>query len=130
MSRNRFWGTPIPMWISDDGQEVRIISSIKELEEATGVSPITDLHRDSIDHLTIPSKQGKGTLKRIDEVFDCWFESGSMPYAQVSRVPRAPPPSRRARRPSALCPMAPSAIRRARCMSGVDLPSSQSARRH
>ena len=83
VSRNRFWGTPIPMWASDDGQEVVIISSIAELEKATGVSPITDLHRDSIDHLTIPSKQGKGDLKRIDEVFDCWFESGSMPYAQV-----------------------------------------------
>lgn len=83
VSRNRFWGTPLPMWVSDDGEEMVIISSIKELEEATGVSPITDLHRDSIDHLTIPSKKGKGILKRVDEVFDCWFESGSMPYAQV-----------------------------------------------
>ena len=43
---------------------------------------ILDLHRDHIDHITIPSSQGKGTLKRIDEVFDCWFESGSMPYGQ------------------------------------------------
>jgi isoleucyl-tRNA synthetase len=72
------------MWMSDDGEEVVIISSVKELEERTGVSPITDLHRESIDHLTIPSAKGKGLLKRVDEVFDCWFESGSMPYAQVS----------------------------------------------
>ena len=83
VSRNRFWGTPIPMWVSDDGEEVVIISSIKELEERTGVSPITDLHRDTIDDLTIPSAKGKGVLRRVDEVFDCWFESGSMPYAQA-----------------------------------------------
>ena len=83
VSRNRFWGTPIPMWVSDDGEEVVIISSIKELEERTGVSPITDLHRDMIDDLTIPSAKGKGVLRRVDEVFDCWFESGSMPYAQA-----------------------------------------------
>ena len=44
---------------------------------------ITDLHRHFIDHLTIPSRQGKGVLRRVDEVFDCWFESGSMPYAQL-----------------------------------------------
>jgi len=44
---------------------------------------ITDLHRESIDHITIPSKKGKGQLRRIEEVFDCWFESGSMPYGQV-----------------------------------------------
>lgn len=83
VSRNRFWGTPIPMWVSDDGQEMVIISSIAELEAATGHTGITDLHRDSIDHMTIPSKEGRGDLKRVDEVFDCWFESGSMPYAQV-----------------------------------------------
>jgi isoleucyl-tRNA synthetase len=46
------------------------------------VSGIKDLHRENIDQITIPSKQGKGVLKRIEEVFDCWFESGSMPYAQ------------------------------------------------
>jgi isoleucyl-tRNA synthetase len=80
-SRDRFWGNPIPIWVSDDGHEVVSISSIKELEELSGVTGITDLHRESIDHITIPSKQGKGNLKRIPEVFDCWFESGSMPYA-------------------------------------------------
>jgi len=48
----------------------------------TGCGEITDLHRENIDNLTIPSKQGKGVLKRIPEVFDCWFESGSMPFAQ------------------------------------------------
>lgn len=47
-----------------------------ELEELSGVTGITDLHRDKIDHITIPSKKGKGDLKRVEEVFDCWFESG------------------------------------------------------
>jgi len=52
------------------------IGSIAELEELSGVTGIKDLHRDSIDHITIPSKKGNGQLKRIEEVFDCWFESG------------------------------------------------------
>lgn len=52
------------------------IGSVAELEELSGVKGITDLHRDKIDHITIPSKKGKGNLKRIDEIFDCWFESG------------------------------------------------------
>lgn len=81
VSRNRYWGTPIPLWVSDDFEEVVCVGSIKELEELTGVKNITDLHRDTIDKMTIPSRQGKGELKRIEEVFDCWFESGSMPYA-------------------------------------------------
>ena len=58
-----------------------MVGSIQELKELTGVE-VTDLHRDTIDDLTIPSKQGKGLLHRVPEVFDCWFESGSMPYAQ------------------------------------------------
>lgn len=58
------------------------MGSVEELEKLSGITGITDLHRESIDHITIPSKQGKGDLKRVEEVFDCWFESGSMPYAQ------------------------------------------------
>ncbi|KAL1413503.1 isoleucine--tRNA ligase [Vanrija albida] len=82
ISRNRYWGTPIPLWVSEDYQEIVCISSIAQLEELSGVKGIKDLHRENIDQITIPSKQGKGDLKRIEEVFDCWFESGSMPYAQ------------------------------------------------
>ena len=79
---HRFWGTPIPLWISDDLEEMVAIGSVEELFQLSGVR-VTDLHKEHIDHITIPSKMGKGTLRRIDEVFDCWFESGSMPYAQL-----------------------------------------------
>ncbi|KAI1715693.1 tRNA synthetases class I (I, l, M and v) domain-containing protein [Ditylenchus destructor] len=82
VSRNRFWGTPINLWVSDDFEEIVCPSSIAELEELTG-HKITDIHRENIDHLTIPSKRNKDkVLHRVSEVFDCWFESGSMPYAQ------------------------------------------------
>uniref|UniRef100_A0AAV2M480 Isoleucine--tRNA ligase, cytoplasmic n=1 Tax=Knipowitschia caucasica TaxID=637954 RepID=A0AAV2M480_KNICA len=82
VSRNRYWGTPIPLWVSEDFEEVVCVGSMAELEELTGVK-VTDLHRESIDSLTIPSRRGKGVLRRVAEVFDCWFESGSMPYAQA-----------------------------------------------
>ncbi|RLN63214.1 hypothetical protein BBJ29_005781 [Phytophthora kernoviae] len=81
ISRGRFWGTPLPLWVSEDYEEVVCVGSIAELEELTG-EKVSDLHREFIDHLTIPSKEGKGVLRRVPEVFDCWFESGSMPYAQ------------------------------------------------
>lgn len=81
-SRSRYWGNPIPLWVSDDHEEVVVVGSVKELMELAGLKePLTDIHRDFIDDITIPSKKGKGVLRRIPEVFDCWFESGSMPFA-------------------------------------------------
>jgi isoleucyl-tRNA synthetase len=79
ISRNRFWGTPLPIWIADDG-EIAVIGSREELQAHTGVWS-DDLHRDTVDKLTF-TKNGK-LFKRTPEVFDCWFESGSMPYAQI-----------------------------------------------
>mmetsp|Transcript_1000 Transcript_1000/g.2482 ORF Transcript_1000/g.2482 Transcript_1000/m.2482 type:complete len:1088 (+) Transcript_1000:1298-4561(+) len=80
-SRNRFWGNPIPLWVSDDGTEVVCVESVQQLKDLTGEQDITDLHREHVDHLTITSKSGK-VLRRIEEVFDCWYESGTMPFAQ------------------------------------------------
>ena len=87
ISRNRFWGSPIPVWESDDPNYPRIdvYGSLDELEADFGVRP-TDLHRPYIDELTRPNPDdptGTSTMRRVPEVFDCWFESGSMPYAQV-----------------------------------------------
>lgn len=84
VSRNRYWGTPLPIWTNEDYSEMVCISSAEDLKEKAGLSvaPV-DLHKDTVDDITIPSKTGKGVLRRTEEVFDCWFESGSMPYSQL-----------------------------------------------
>ncbi len=87
ISRNRFWGAPIPVWKSDDPKypRVDVYGSVAELERDFG-APVKDLHRPFVDSLTRPNPDdptGKSTMRRVPEVLDCWFESGSMPFAQV-----------------------------------------------
>ena len=77
------------MWISADGQETVVIGSIEELEQRSGKKIGDDIHREFLDDIELPSAEGRGPLRRVDEVFDCWFESGSMPYAQVHAHARA-----------------------------------------
>ena len=80
ISRNRFWGNPLPIWRCSCG-EVKVIGSIKDLETLSK-SEVKDIHKHFVDEITFPCKKCSGEMKRIPEVLDCWFESGAMPYAQ------------------------------------------------
>ena len=94
VSRNRYWGSPIPVWKSDDPEypRVDVYGSLEELERDFGALPVNpetgevDLHRPYIDSLTRPNPDdptGRSTMRRIEDVFDVWFDSGSMPFAQA-----------------------------------------------
>lgn len=81
VSRNRFWGAPLPIWVNlDNEDDYIVVGSIEELKKLSGITDDFDLHRPGIDEVVI-ERDGK-KYKRVEEVFDCWFESGSMPYAE------------------------------------------------
>jgi isoleucyl-tRNA synthetase len=82
ISRNRVWGTPLPVWYNDEEDKFICVGSVEELKNYTGVE-LDDLHREHVDPLEFSVEGEKGKYKRITEVLDCWFESGSMPYAQL-----------------------------------------------
>ncbi len=82
VSRNRVWGTPIPIWHNEESNKYICIGSREELAKYTGTT-LDDLHREFVDELTFKVEGEPGEYKRITEVLDCWFESGSMPYAQL-----------------------------------------------
>jgi len=83
LSRSRYWGSPIPVWRCEECGEIKVVGSIKEIEELSG-KPVKELHKPDIDEheFDCSAKGCNGKMKRVPEIFDCWFESGSMPYGQ------------------------------------------------
>ena len=81
VSRERYWGTPLPVWVCDKCGKSHVVGSKAELKELSGTLP-SELHRPYIDRITFPCECG-GVMRRTPEVMDCWFDSGSMPFAQL-----------------------------------------------
>ena len=81
ISRERYWGTPLPVWVCDKCGKIRVVGSRKELSELTGCDENVELHKPYVDPLTWNCECG-GTMRREPVVIDCWFDSGSMPFAQ------------------------------------------------
>ncbi len=82
LSRERYWGTPLPVWVCEDCGEIRVMGSKQELKEACGIEGDIELHRPYIDSPVCSCSKCGGKMKRVKEVIDCWFDSGSMPFAQ------------------------------------------------
>ena len=82
LSRDRYWGTPLPVWVCPDCGEIEVIGSKAELKEKCGVTGEVELHRPYLDDLTCTCPKCGGKMRRTPEVIDCWFDSGSMPFAQ------------------------------------------------
>ncbi len=83
LSRERYWGTPLPIWICPDCGEIHVVGSKTELKELAGIEGDIELHKPYVDSVTFKCKKCGGTMKRTPEVIDCWFDSGSMPFAQL-----------------------------------------------
>ena len=81
ISRNRYWSTPIPIWHCEDCGEEKVLGSVDEIEKVSGIR-LTNLHRQFMDKVTFKCPKCGGEMKRVPEVLDCWFESGSVPFAQ------------------------------------------------
>ena len=82
ISRDRYWGTPLNVWVCDSCKKQHAIESVEELKKLSGKSDVHDLHKPYIDEITFGCPECDGTMKRTPEVIDCWFDSGAMPFAQ------------------------------------------------